>query len=119
LAYSTYLGGSNPDGGAAIAVDASGDAYVTGYTYSTDFPTSGAYQSSGGVEYDEDEYIFVADAFVTRLSSTGSALAYSTYLGGSNYDVGTAIAVDGNGNTYVTGWTYSSDFPTWGAYQLY
>jgi hypothetical protein len=104
LVYSTYLGGSSYDFGAAIAVDSSGDAYVTGYTYSTNFPTKNPLQpqSGGGT----------VDAFVTEINAGGSALVYSTYLGGSAEDQGSAIAVDSSGNAYVTGNTDSTDFPT-------
>ncbi len=111
LVYSTYLGGSGADQGNGIAVDGSGNAYVTGYTTSTDFPTtSGAYQTvyGGGSE----------TAFVTKLNATGSTLLYSTYLGGNVEDSGQGIAVDGFGNAYVTGSTSSANFPaTSGAYQ--
>ncbi len=112
LVYSTYLGGSNYDYGTAIAVDASGNAYVTGSTQSTDFPTTaGALQRSCGGT------CFYNDAFVAELNSTGSALIYSTYLGGSNEDDATGISVN-NGNTYVSGFSASSDFPvTPGAFQ--
>jgi Beta-propeller repeat/FG-GAP-like repeat len=109
--YSTYLGGNNQDLGQGIAVDAAGNAYVTGYTNSTDFPTTaGAYQAvnAGGA----------SDAFVTKLDPAGSALVYSTYLGGANTDVSYAIAVDDAGDAYVTGYTFSSNFPTTaGAFQ--
>jgi hypothetical protein len=112
--FSTYLGGGDYEYGAGIAVDAKGSAYVTGYTRSSDFPTTaGAFQTafagpSGG-----------GDAFVTKIDPTGTALAYSTYLGGSGDDVGedpissrNGIAVDADGNAYVTGDTRSADFPT-------
>jgi hypothetical protein len=103
LVYSTYLGGSGDDVGGSIAVDASGNAYVTGFTQSPDFPTANPLQPGfGGVE----------DAFVTKLSAAGSALVYSTYLGGSGDNVGGSIAVDASGNAYVTGETNSTDFPT-------
>ncbi len=105
LVYSTYLGGSTYDQGWGIALDASGDAYVTGYTESSDFPTtSNALQPTFGGGFD--------DAFVTELNATGTALVYSTFLGGSGNDEGNAIAVDAFGNAYVTGCTESSDFPT-------
>ncbi|MBZ5546324.1 MAG: SBBP repeat-containing protein, partial [Acidobacteriia bacterium] len=104
LVYSTYLGGFYSDTSVAIALDPAGDAYVTGRTYSADFPTTtDALQSSYGGN---------GDAFVAKLSPTGSELAYSTYLGGSEADFGQAIAVDSAGDAYVTGPTQSTDFPT-------
>ncbi len=111
LIYSTYLGGSSNDSGRGIAVDSSGNAYVTGFTVSTDFPiTVGAFQTTFvGVSF---------DAFVTKLDPTGSALVYSTYLGGSGFDAGQQIKIDASGNAYVTGQTQSTDFPTTsGAFQ--
>jgi len=112
LLYSTYLGGSGYDEGYGIAVDAVGNAYVTGHTDSTNFPTtSGAFQTIFGVGG-------FADAFVTKLDPNGTALLYSTYLGGDNYDEGNGIAVDAAGNAYVTGDANSADFPTTpGAFQ--
>ena len=109
LVYSTYLGGSDHDGGGDIAVDSSGCAYVTGITKSTDFPTLNPYQAAnaGG-----------CDAFITKLSASGSALVYSTYLGGSARDGGGgSIAIDSSGCAYVSGTTASTDFPTLNAYQ--
>ncbi|MBI3330258.1 MAG: SBBP repeat-containing protein, partial [Nitrospinae bacterium] len=104
LVYSTYLGGSGSDSGRGIAVDGTGNAYVTGGTNSTDFPTTpGAFQPTFGGFY---------DVFVTKLNTTGSALVYSTYLGGSRFETGLAIAVDGTGNAYVTGFNEFADFPT-------
>jgi hypothetical protein len=95
LVYSTYIGGSGQDVGYGIAVDGSGNAYVTGYTSSTDYDvTPGAFQTTNGGGW---------DVFVTKLNATGTALVYSTYIGGSGDDEGTAIAVDGSGNAYVTG----------------
>lgn len=104
LVYSTLLGGSGYDGGRSIALDTSGNAYVTGFTVSNAFPTTaGAMQTVlNGSE----------DAFVTKLNSDGSSLVYSTYLGGSANDAGYGIAVGSNGYAYVTGFTVSPDFPT-------
>ncbi len=109
LVYSTYLGGSgNLDEGDGIAVDSSGNAYVTGVTNSTNFPTVNAFQPAlKGSD----------DAFVTKLNAAGSALVYSTYLGGSSLDGGDGIAVDSSGSAYVTGFTYSTDFPTANPFQ--
>ena len=104
LLYSTFLGGTDGEEGRGIAVDGSGNAHLTGYTYSSSFPTtSGAYDTS---------FNGLTDAFVTKLNSSGSALLYSTFLGGPDYDFGRGIAVDGSGNAYVIGGTASSDFPT-------
>ena len=104
LQYSTYLGGGSPDSGAAIAVDSTGAAYVTGQTASTAFPvTQGAFQTSsqGGV----------SDCFISKLNPTGSTLVYSTYLGGNALDLCAGIALDASGNAYVTGSTNSDIFP--------
>ncbi len=109
--YSTYLGGEGTDLGLDVAVDVSDNAYLTGYSFSTDFPTSddaydrtcgtdGLCNSSGG------------DVFFTKLNSAGDTLAYSTFLGGSSTDFGHGIAIDEAGNAYLTGYTYSADFPT-------
>lgn len=104
LIYSTYLGGSSGDVGRGIAVDTSGNAYVTGAAGSIDFPiTPDAVQTS---------LLGTTDAFVTKLNPAGSALIYSTYLGGSNFDQGIGIAVDSSSNVYVTGVADSMDFPT-------
>jgi hypothetical protein len=103
LSYSTYLGGSDYDFGYGIAVDSLGCAYITGFTYSVDFPTKKPIQSGslGG-----------SDVFVAKLNAPGNALVYSTFIGGSGDDFGTAIAVDSLGAAYVTGYTDSTDFPT-------
>jgi uncharacterized repeat protein (TIGR01451 family) len=106
LAYSTYLGGSNDEEGYGIAVDTAGSAYLTGRTHSGDFPTTaGAFDTTLGGPFNED-------AFVTKLNPAGSALAYSTYLGGSSFEFGYGIAVDAAGSAYLTGRTHSGDFPT-------
>lgn len=96
IVYSSYLGGTSDDVGNAIAIDASGNAYVTGETNSLDFPIPGAFQTTMGG---------LSDAFVTKIDPTGSTVLYSTYLGGDGPDRGNAIAVDGSGNIYVTGRT--------------
>ncbi|MUT67491.1 SBBP repeat-containing protein [Paenibacillus sp. NEAU-GSW1] len=113
LDYSTYVGGTANDYANAIDVSYFGDAYVTGYTLSADFPTTpGAFQTSfGGGEAGEAE---PGDAFVLRLDQSGSALVYSTFLGGSRADFGNGIAVDDGGYAYVTGKTSSPDFPVGG-----
>jgi hypothetical protein len=108
LVYSTYLGGSGFDRGLGIAVDVRGQAYVTGATSSTDFPARNATQP---VQADLD------DAFVAQLAADGASLRYATYLGGSENDLGTSIAVDLRGQASVTGQTASSDFPTVDALQ--
>jgi beta-propeller repeat-containing protein len=101
--YSTFLGGSQGDGGGSIAVDSFGRAHVAGGTFSTDFPVLNAIQShSGGA----------LDAFVTKLSATGGSLIYSTYLGGSGADGANCIRLDSSGNAYVGGSTTSTNFRT-------
>ncbi|HXE35343.1 MAG TPA: SBBP repeat-containing protein [Verrucomicrobiae bacterium] len=108
LSYSTYLGGSASDSGQGIAVDGSGNAYVTGSTSSANFPAASALQST---------LAGTVNAFVTKINASGSALVYSTYLGGGNQDFSYGIAVDGSGNAYVTGSTSSTNFPTANALQ--
>jgi hypothetical protein len=106
LVFSTYLGGILPNHGMDIAIDASGNSYVTGVTQSTDFPTTpGAYDQT----FNDLGY---SDAFVTKMNSTGTALIYSTYIGGGYWDSAHSIAVDGSGNAYITGSTESDNFPT-------
>ena len=102
LVYSTYLGGSQSDGANAITRSATGNIYIAGFATSKDFPvTSNAFQNvnAGG------------DAFVTELNSTGSALVYSTFLGGNGVDIANSIVLDAFGSAYVTGTTTSTDFP--------
>ena len=106
LSYSTYLGGSNIDGANAIAVAPDKTVFITGGTYSLDFPTAHSLQPNHGGPDD-----FYRDAFVAKLSADGSTLLYSTYLGGEFEDVGNGIAVDAFGDAYVTGTTESPDFP--------
>jgi hypothetical protein len=105
LIYSTYIGGNADDQGYAITIDSTGKTYITGYTYSSNFPTTnGAYDTTGSG----------SDVFMSQLNVAGSALIYSTYLGGGNADEGRSVAVDSTGNVYVTGNTNSSDFSTTG-----
>jgi len=107
LMFCSYLGGTNLDAARAVAIDGQGNAYITGETASSDFPTLGPLQAhKGGAE----------NAFVVKVTCSGN-IAYSTYLGGSSYDVGSAIAVDSSNNAYVGGYTESEDFPTKTAYQ--
>jgi len=115
LLYSTYIGGNaiagtlynQGDYGKSIAVDSSGNAYVAGYTYSQNFPvTSGAYQTGAHQE------ATLPTGFVTKLNPAGTALVYSTYLGGNILDEPTALTIDSSGNAYVSGITYSTSFPT-------
>src|SRR6185295_10862753 len=102
LDYSTYLGGSAFDACVALAVDIAGAAYVTGEIGSTDFPLKNAFQTAlNGTD----------DAVITKIKPDGSDLVYSTYLGGSQYDAGYAIAVDAAGGAYLTGNVRSYDFP--------
>ncbi|MHB8629676.1 MAG: SBBP repeat-containing protein [Aggregatilineales bacterium] len=104
LVYSTYIGGTSSDVPFGIAVDSSGNTYLTGQTGGANFPvTTGAYQTTYGGGN---------DAYLTELNATGSTLLYSTLLGGNGYDIGNGIAVDTNGNAYVTGETQSGNFPT-------
>ncbi|MGO9228462.1 MAG: SBBP repeat-containing protein [Bryobacteraceae bacterium] len=119
--YSTYLGGSgnnviDGDGASGLAVDSAGNAYITGSASSFDFPvTPGAFQTTNHALANSGQ-----NAFVTKLNPTGTALVYSTYLGGSNFegDAALGIAVDGSGDAYIAGNTNSADFPvTSGAFQ--
>jgi len=107
LVYSTFLGGSDRDDALSVRMDSSGFAYLTGDTNSTDFPTTpGAFQRDRGTDVS-------GEAFVAKVNPSGSALVYSTFLGGSQGDeTGNAIFVDPAGNAYLAGMTYSSDFPT-------
>jgi len=133
LVYSTYLGGEGDDGASSIAIDSAGNTYITGTTVSRNFPTTlGAFQPVLGSylwntlyrSLGPDQRMLRSNAFVTKLNATGSALLYSTYLGGSGAqrysetvglygvgDGGTGITVDINGIIHATGWTSSSDFP--------
>ena len=102
VVYSTYLGGSRSNEGRAVAADSQGNAYVTGWTNSDDFPG----MKPGRLFRDDP-----GDAFVVKVSASGDQLLYSTFLGGGGSDIGRAIAVDSGGNAYVAGSTESRDFP--------
>jgi len=116
LVYSTYLAGNDFETGMGIAIDPTGNAYVAGWSGSADFPaTTGAFQTTQAPSRQ-------GDAFVTKLNPAGTAIIYSTYLGGSGNghlegEGGGGIAVDASGSAYVTGYTTSSDFPTANALQ--
>jgi hypothetical protein len=107
LAYSTYLGGTDDDRAYGIAVSSHGAAYVTGPTYSSDFPVESAFD----VDYNGGQ-----DVFLTLLSTGGNSLSQSTYLGGTEDEEGREVAVDDDGSVYLTGWTNSADFPTQNAF---
>ena len=103
LVYSSFLGGTSFEIGWAVAVDAQGSAYITGQTTSANFPTVNAFQSTKAS---------LTEAYVVKVNPSGTALVYSTFLGGNNLETGTAIAVDSQGNAYVSGQTFSTNFPT-------
>ncbi|MHA1247645.1 MAG: SBBP repeat-containing protein [Candidatus Thorarchaeota archaeon] len=107
LLYSTLFGGAEDDWATAIALDDAGNAYVTGYTESTDFPVLHAYS---------DSHRGATDCFVLKLNSTGNGLVYSTFVGGASWEYAYDIAVDGHDCTYVTGTTISYDFPIVGGF---
>jgi hypothetical protein len=111
LIYLTYLGGSGDDFISSVAVDAAGNAFVTGFTDSTNFPTTNALYSAISGKKNTKLNVFPGDAFVAELDPSGSNLVYSTYLGGSGLDSGNGIAVDSSDNAYVTGTTESTNFP--------
>jgi uncharacterized protein (TIGR03437 family) len=127
LLYSTYLGGRLDDVASAIAIDSGGNAYVTGFTLSSDFPTTaGAFQTmfggaggqTGKPACNGGPWFNTGDAFVSKLNATGSQLVFSTYLGGTNDDFGMTLAIDPSQNVYVGGLTLSRNFPvTPGAFQ--
>ncbi len=112
LIYATYLGGSGNDGVASLAVDPAGNAYLAGYTDSTNFPLSNPlYSHISGVP---NKYLhtYPEDAFVAELNPAGNALVYSTYLGGDSMDAAFGIALDDTGDAFITGYTFSTNFPT-------
>jgi hypothetical protein len=107
LLYSTFIGGQDYDYAHSVTVDASGNAYVTGGTESSDFPAVNEYNST---------HVGNDDCFVMKLSADGSTLLYSTFIGGSDSDWGESIAIDADANVYVAGTTKSKDFPTANCY---
>jgi hypothetical protein len=109
LVYADYIGGSSYDCASAMTLDGSDDAYLTGGTYSQDFPTVSPYQSANNSN--------ASAAFVTEVSPDGSSLLYSTYLSGSAYTRASSLGLDSSGDIYVAGWTQSTDFPVANAYQ--
>jgi hypothetical protein len=114
LVYATLIGGSDVDEGRDIALDAAGNVYITGHTHSDDFPGAGPPQATYGGPATSAN---LGDAFIAKLNPAGDALLYMTYLGGSLSDAADAIAVDPDGNAYVTGYTVSEDFPTVNPFQ--
>ncbi len=120
LIFSTYLGGSGMDGANGIALDSSNNIYVTGFTFSTNFPATNAipYHLAGRTNTVLDHLActnsvyFNANAFIAKIGPGGSPLVYSSYFGGNNFDVGEGIAVDSSNFVYVTGFTASTNFPT-------
>jgi Beta-propeller repeat/Abnormal spindle-like microcephaly-assoc'd, ASPM-SPD-2-Hydin len=108
LIYADYIGGNSDDYGVALALDSANEVYVTGSTQSSNFPVVNAYQSQQPGPY---------TGFLTRVSADGSALIYSTYLGGNNYDQPAGVAIDGSGEVLVAGYTQSTNFPVANAYQ--
>jgi len=117
LVYSTYLGGENADAAYGIAVDLSGNAYVTGFSYSTNFPVTNAIQNHLACHPNTIYVNNNANAFLTKIGPGGTNLLYSTYFGGTNYDLGKGIAVDSAGAVYLAGFTDSTNFPTTNAVQ--
>ena len=105
LVYSTYLGGATGENAASIVIDSGGNAFITGTTRSASFPTTAG-------AFDTTPFVGTQEVFVTKLNVDGNGLVYSTFLGGGASDQGTGIAIDGEGNAYVTGWGNSTDFPT-------
>jgi uncharacterized repeat protein (TIGR01451 family) len=109
LAYSTYIGAEDNDSTEGVTVDSAGSAYLTGGTKSQGFPVTGTgFQTTRGGD---------TDAYLMKLNSTGTALMYSTYVGGSGTDRGSAVVIDSSGNAYVAGYTSAPDFPTEDAFQ--
>jgi hypothetical protein len=116
LVYSTYLGGESSEAAYGVALDPSGNAYVTGFTFSTNFPVKNALQKHLACT---NSFDLNANAFVSEITNGGGALVFSTYFGGTNYDEGRGIAVDSSNCVYVTGFTASTNFPNTNSFQKY
>ncbi len=108
ITYETYIGGSYDEKVSSIAVDGNGKCWLTGFTNSSDFPLSNSIQNEFAGPYNDGE----GDAFVCLLNESGSALDFSTYIGGKLDDQSTGLVLDKDGNVLITGWTNSNDFPT-------
>jgi len=118
LLYMSYLGGSENDAALGIAIDAFGEAYVTGFTDSPNFPaTAHAVQPQFAGDGGEEPDFFFGDAFLTVVNPTGTSLVYSSFHGGTKDDIGFAVAIDGMGKVYMTGNTFSQNFPVVNAIQ--
>jgi hypothetical protein len=109
IVYSTYIGGNDDEYGYGISVDRSGSAYVTGCTFSYNFPTQNPFQTDQISD----------DAIMLKLGPSGNSLDYSTYIGGAGGDYGYAITLDRNGYVYTMGATYSPDFPLQNPYMAF
>jgi photosystem II stability/assembly factor-like uncharacterized protein len=109
--YSTYLGGAGNDVGTGIAVDSGQNIYLAGTTSSPDFPIHNGFQTSFGGGNDQTSFSGLGDAFAAKISADGATLLYSSYLGGAGTDQAFGVAIDGAGDLYVAGTTYSRDFP--------
>ena len=114
LGYATLLGGAGFDQPTGIAADRSGNAYVVGSTFSADFPTVRPLQAACRTQYSSAD---CGDAFLAQLDASGSRLEFSTFLGGADVDMATAVALDSSGRVYVSGWTTSADFLLGGGVQ--
>lgn len=117
IEYSTFIGGNYIDIATGIAIDAGGSAYVSGFTGATDFPVANAFQPQNNTSTDAGLGVELFDAFVTKLSPEGNAFLYSTYLGGSDWEFASHIAIDATGAAYVVGDTRSDDFPVFAPFQ--